>query len=520
MISRTDERHSSLGTALESAMKWGIPASPLFLAVLMLIAHAPYASPIVDPSLFYLACMVGALCGFAGCLPVRTWDRAALVGTCWFAGIMMEASWFVLLFGETSGSAAALLAGSVLAGASTAWLLVLWLWVDQTDSLTCEVAKIACVFFVAFALYSLFSVVPHGGAISYLFPVATCVPLTVFLRAEAPARHADAGRTAGDEAKAASGPAAGTASTTTVGDRRERTRRPSIGRTLLTGLLLASFGAGFSALGFGGERAEQGAGLLALVLVVCLFLTPGRIDLLRVVSTPLVAFSLCYDALAGHGNAFAFFLTGCGSFVVWLFLQHRFGWERPRTTTPRAIALRLLFIALSAGAGMALGQLALNAFDVAGSERLFVLVCVVVLADLCWRVARLVDIQASPLAVRPRAGSDARQPQAPEIQVLGGEEQPQPIEAQETSRGEDAPRPDAPAPDARLAAFEQSWGLSPREAQVAELLCQSRSVSYISQTLGMATSTTKTHVRHVYEKAGVHSRSELQLLVERGARRP
>ena len=31
----------------------------------------------------------------------------------------------------------------------------------------------------------------------------------------------------------------------------------------------------------------------------------------------------------------------------------------------------------------------------------------------------------------------------------------------------------------------------------------------------MADSTAKTHVRHVYEKAGVHSRSELQLETER-----
>ena len=58
-------------------------------------------------------------------------------------------------------------------------------------------------------------------------------------------------------------------------------------------------------------------------------------------------------------------------------------------------------------------------------------------------------------------------------------------------------------------------GLSPREAQVASLLCQSKSVGYISKKLGVANSTTKTHVRHVYEKANVHSRDELQLELER-----
>ena len=50
---------------------------------------------------------------------------------------------------------------------------------------------------------------------------------------------------------------------------------------------------------------------------------------------------------------------------------------------------------------------------------------------------------------------------------------------------------------------------------MAQLLCQNRSVRYISRTLGMADSTAKTHVRHVYEKAGVHSRSEFQLETER-----
>lgn len=557
-------RQASLGSALEQALRWGLPASPLFLAVLMLLAHAPYASPIVAPALFYLACMAGALIGFAGCALIRTWDRMTSVGTCWFGGAVLEISWFVLLYAEHAGSAPMLLLGSLLAGTGTAWLLVLWLWVGQTDSLACEVAKLACVFAVAFALYSLFSVVPHGGVISYLFPVATCVPLTMMLRAETGlgdgtrpgvagtdvAERGDMGvREAAEDGEGSAGSAgyadiaggglggvwarqackevrssaraegrtdgepAGTAQSGShgaAGTAQGQARRPSLGRIVVTGLLLASFGAGFSALGFGGERVEQGAGLLALLLVSCLVATPNRTDLLRLASMPLVVIALCYDALAGHGNAFAFFLAGCGSLIIWLFLQHRFGWPELRWTNPREIALRLLFVALSAGAGMALGQVGLDALGVEAGARPFMLVIAVVLADVAWRGGALTTRGAW-------AGDDLHAAASSASGAGLGANTGMGLDATMRTAG-GAGAADTPAAENGSAAFPtvlaRQLALSPREEQVAGLLCQSRSVSYISKMLGMAASTTKTHVRHVYEKAGVHSRDELQLLVE------
>ena len=60
----------------------------------------------------------------------------------------------------------------------------------------------------------------------------------------------------------------------------------------------------------------------------------------------------------------------------------------------------------------------------------------------------------------------------------------------------------------------RTYDLSPREAEVARLLYENRSASYICDTLDLAPSTVKTHVRHIYEKTGVHSRSELQILAE------
>ena len=58
----------------------------------------------------------------------------------------------------------------------------------------------------------------------------------------------------------------------------------------------------------------------------------------------------------------------------------------------------------------------------------------------------------------------------------------------------------------------ETFGLTPRETEIAALLCENRSVPYIYERLGLATSTTKTHVSRIYEEAGVRSRDALQLL--------
>ena len=148
---------------------------------------------------------------------------------------------------------------------------------------------------------------------------------------------------------------------------------------------------------------------------------------------------------------------------------------------------------------MMLGNAVFGALPIADANRAFVLVAAIVVADFFW--------QASSLTCKSAARQAAMQ--WAETGVASSDSMDNahsPASSDDTQLGFDSQEV------GRIAA---ALGLSPREAQVASLLCQSKSVGYISKKLGVANSTTKTHVRHVYEKANVHSRDELQLELER-----
>jgi DNA-binding NarL/FixJ family response regulator len=58
--------------------------------------------------------------------------------------------------------------------------------------------------------------------------------------------------------------------------------------------------------------------------------------------------------------------------------------------------------------------------------------------------------------------------------------------------------------------------LSHREREVYELLAQGRSNRDIARTLFISESTTKVHVRHIFEKLGVRSRAEAASAMQLG----
>ena len=81
--------------------------------------------------------------------------------------------------------------------------------------------------------------------------------------------------------------------------------------------------------------------------------------------------------------------------------------------------------------------------------------------------------------------------------------------------GEDREAPAVDPLDARCAQLSEQHGLSPRESEVLGLLARGRTATYIAGELYVSKETVKVHVRHIYEKLGVHSRTELLDLFQR-----
>ena len=87
--------------------------------------------------------------------------------------------------------------------------------------------------------------------------------------------------------------------------------------------------------------------------------------------------------------------------------------------------------------------------------------------------------------------------------------------AQETASSPEAPEATATsADDPRLARLAAEYGLTAREIEVLAPLVRGRSAASIGAALGMSTETARTHIRHIYQKTGVHGREELMDLVE------
>lgn len=78
----------------------------------------------------------------------------------------------------------------------------------------------------------------------------------------------------------------------------------------------------------------------------------------------------------------------------------------------------------------------------------------------------------------------------------------------------DAPLSTATPSVAQAAAFAQNLGLSPREREVFDQLLRGHTLPAIAAEAHLSYNTVKTHVSHIYQKAGVHTRDELIDLLE------
>ncbi len=68
--------------------------------------------------------------------------------------------------------------------------------------------------------------------------------------------------------------------------------------------------------------------------------------------------------------------------------------------------------------------------------------------------------------------------------------------------------------DERVAELASAYMLSARETEVFRLWATGHTLKYIQEKLYLSPSTVKTHVRHIYDKTGVHSRSEIVELLD------
>ena len=67
----------------------------------------------------------------------------------------------------------------------------------------------------------------------------------------------------------------------------------------------------------------------------------------------------------------------------------------------------------------------------------------------------------------------------------------------------------------QMAAVREFYGLSAREAEVAELIARGNTVAHIAELLLVSENTVRTHSKRIYVKLDIHKRQELITLVER-----
>ncbi len=68
--------------------------------------------------------------------------------------------------------------------------------------------------------------------------------------------------------------------------------------------------------------------------------------------------------------------------------------------------------------------------------------------------------------------------------------------------------------EAHCAQIAERCNLTSREAEILSYLAHGRSATYVAKELYISTETVKAHVKHIYEKLGVHSRNDLLNLVQ------
>ena len=340
---------------------------------------------------------------------------------------------------------------SFFVGASAVGLLVLWACVGRSKSLRCELAQCALAVAVAFATQMVFNGALNLSFLSHACTVLTTALLVVF------------------QTKLRDDPGAGGMRKQRGGDVRHRSRNSS---GLLNMVVVGILGAGLAVLGHGGHHIEYAAGLLCVMAAVPLFVRGERFfSLLGIEALPASMVALCAAALLDSMVPFVLYMAAMCLFLMWAVLCARVEGQMLAAAELGETARSVLWIAVALAVGFAAACCALRASGCTMVQACMVLVALLAVAGYAWLAVLFVfDNQAY---------SDR-------------------VPVEEDVRGVFA-----------------AWGFSPREAQVGQLLYEGHSLDEICRALDMAEGTAKTHVRHIYEKSGTHSKVELHMAVNK-----
>lgn len=118
---------------------------------------------------------------------------------------------------------------------------------------------------------------------------------------------------------------------------------------------------------------------------------------------------------------------------------------------------------------------------------------------------------------------DARMPEsAPQVLPLslagsedGGCSAAEPVDVADCSLEDDGSLNDSDALDERCMTLGRQFSLTQSEVAIFAMVARGRSARYIADELGVSFNTVRTHIRHVYEKLGIHSKQELIDLVNK-----
>lgn len=191
---------------------------------------------------------------------------------------------------------------------------------------------------------------------------------------------------------------------------------------------------------------------------------------------------------------------------MWVLLIAIFAYDiRDSLYAVRGLAIGLMFEAMCVAQIIArMSTLDLAPYSLAGGIGLTVLY----FAGVCWQLFRTSGSKAKDIR-SPKTGAAAilLREEAATAPVHNDVEDDSDLRAPENSEGADEGVPSEILAYCQKLALE--YGLTPREAEILGLIAMGRSAKYIAEELLISYNTTRTHIKHVYEKLNIHSKQEL-----------